>query len=322
MDFSQVIGHEKNIDILKQAIKNKTISHSYLFEGAEGIGKKRVAYAFSKTLLCLKGGLEACNSCASCLKFERYSHPDFFIIEPEKEIIRIKQIEGLIEEMSTAPFESGRKVFIIDDSHKMNKESENALLKTLEEPPGFVIIILITSKPDSLLTTILSRVQTIKFFPLKVDKIANLLIDKYKKSEDEAYYIAEFSKGALGKSIRLAEDMDFFQRREEVLALIAALLKGDKSKIFSSTNFFKDNREHIDEILDIFTYWFRDLIIYKETRRKDFLINRDKVEDLSKQANMNLDKINDIINSIMETRTNINRNINYQLAIENMLLNI
>src|SRR5699024_7546621 len=176
MDFHQIIGNDKAIEALQKSIKNKTISHSYLFEGNEGIGKKKIAYAFSKALLCKEEESEPCNKCTSCNKFNSGNNPDFFLIEPEKDLINVKKIEGLIDEMATIPFESKRKVFIINDAHKMNQASQNKLLKTLEEPPAFAHMILISSSPSSLLSTILSRVQRIKFYPIKTHKIIDLLV--------------------------------------------------------------------------------------------------------------------------------------------------
>lgn len=322
MDFNEIIGHEKAIKVLKKSFKNKTISHSYLFEGEEGIGKKMVAYAFSKTLLCKEQGIEPCNKCTSCKKFNSGNHPDFFLIEPDKGLIRKTEVEDLIKEMSTAPFESTRKVFIIDDSHLMNIESKNAILKTLEEPPHYINIILISSNPDSLLPTILSRVQSIKFYPLESKRIGEFLVNKYNKTQEQANFIAEFTKGAIGKSIKLATDEEFFRKRDEILKIIDALIKGDKTKAFSSMDFFNENKEIIEDILDMIIYWFRDLLIYKEIGESSLIINKDKLENLSSQSYMNFGKINDIIKRIEDTKLNIKRNINYQLAIETMLLNI
>lgn len=322
MDFNDIIGHEKVINGLKKAIKDKKVSHSYLFEGEESIGKKKTAYAFAKALLCKGEGETPCNACSSCNKFDSGNHPDFFLIEPENNIIRVHQVEGIIKEVTTSPYESNRKVFIIDDSHKMNVESKNTLLKTLEEPPAYVTIILISSSRNNLLTTILSRVQSIKFYPVEYSKIRDLLINDLHKSQEEADFIAEFTKGAIGMSIRLSDDEGFFQRRDQIIKIIESLIDGDKTKAFSAMDFFNENKDLIDEILDIFLLWFRDLLLYKELGHNGLLINKDKIHNLSSQSKVNYNKINDIIVRVQETKDNIRRNVNYQLAIETMLLNI
>lgn len=322
MDFNDIIGHEKIIEMLKTTLKNKTISHSYLFEGEEGLGKRTVATVFAKTLLCKEGKLEPCNICSSCIKFDTGNHPDFFLIEPEKDLIKKEEIETLIKNITRAPFESERKIFIIDESDKMNPQGKNALLKTLEEPPSYVNIILISANINHLLPTILSRVQRIKFYPIESSKITKYLVEKYHKSEEEAKFIADFTKGSVGESIKLSASQDFFEKRKIIINIIDSLIKGDKTKVFSSIGFFNENKDHIEEILDIFLYWFRDLIIYKEIGESELIINRDKFQYLSEQSFMKYNKIHDIINKIQETKADIRRNVNYQLSIETMLLNI
>lgn len=322
MDFNSIIGHKRAIETLKRAIRNKTVSHSYLFEGEEGLGKKKTAYAFAKTLLCKEQKEEPCNHCTSCIKFDGGNHPDLSVIIPQKGLIKKEAIEDLIKSVATAPFESLRKIFIIDDSHKMSQEGKNALLKTLEEPPEYINIILISSSTNNLLPTILSRVQSIKFYPVESKKISDLLVSLHNKSREEADFIADFSKGSVGKSIELATSDDFFQMREEIIKIIDSLIKGDRTKAISSIGFFNDNKDNIEQVLDIFLFWFRDLLILKEIGNNSLILNKDKVEILSRETFIDFSKINDIIEKVQQTKDNISRNINFQLSIETMLLNI
>lgn len=322
MNYKDIIGHKKTIEILKDAIKNENISHSYIFEGEEGLGKRKVAFIFAKTLLCKEQGEEPCDRCISCLKFDSGNHPDLVLIEPENGLIKRGDIDKLVKSVDTAPFESLRKVFIVDDSHLMNMEAKNTLLKTLEEPPKYINIILITSNPGNLLPTIVSRCQNIKFFQVEIKKIADLLVNLYGKSPEESVFIAEFSKGSVGKSIRIAKSDSFFQRRDTLISIIDKLLKGDSIKAFSSIGFFNENKEDMEELLDLIIYWLRDLIIYKEIGNNDLIVNKDKINILSGQTFLNIDKINDIIDKVNESKTNIKRNINFQLTIETMLLSM
>ena len=322
MDFTKIIGHEKVIDNLKNAIDNDQLSHSYLFEGEESIGKRKVALSFAKALLCKEGGLEPCNRCNSCLKFESGNHPDFQLIEPEKDIIKKEKIDEMIKSINIAPLESKRKIIIIDDSHKMRMEGQNGLLKTLEEPPFYINIILITPNANNLIPTILSRCQIIKFYPVDSKKIEELLVSKYNKTSLEAKFIAHFTKGSVGRSIFLSQSEDFFEKRDETLGIIYGIINGDSLKIFNSIDFFTKNKDYYEEILDIILYWFRDLIIYKEIGESELIINTDKFSLLSKQSFLSIDRIDGIMESIMETKKNIERNINYQLAIETMLLSM
>jgi DNA polymerase-3 subunit delta' len=322
MKYNQILGHEKIIEILKRAIRNNTVSHSYIFEGEEGLGKKKLALIFAKTLLCKEQKEEPCNCCTSCMKFDSGNHPDLILIEPEKGLIKKGETSELVKSVATAPFESVRKIFIINDSHKMNVEAKNALLKTLEEPPEYINIILITSSANNLLPTIRSRCQSIKFYPVENIKMIDLLTNVYGKSKEEASFIADFTRGSVGKSIELATSGEFFTKRDEAIRIIDSLIKGDKSKALSSIGFFNDNRDNIDEILDIFLIWFRDLIIYKEIGNNDLIINKDKIQFLTSQSFMDFSRINDIIDKVSETKDNINKNVNFQLSIETMLLSV
>ena len=322
MDFTQVLGHKSTIENLQNAIKKGQVSHSYLFEGEESIGKRMVALSFAKTLLCKKQGLQPCNNCNSCLKFDNFNHPDFELIEPEKDKIKRDEIKNIIDNINIAPLESPRRIFIIDNSDKIGVEGQNALLKTLEEPPSYINIILITSNINKLIPTILSRCERIKFYPVETKKIGEFLVSKYDKTIEEASFISHFTKGSVGRAITLSETPEFFEMREEVLNIIDSIIKGDKFKAFSSMDFFLNNKEDYEEILDIIIYWFRDLILYKELGNTELLVNKDKTSLLSSQSFLKEGQINDIINRTMDTKKDIKRNINYQLAIETMLLSM
>ncbi|MBZ2175055.1 DNA polymerase III subunit delta' [Schnuerera sp. xch1] len=322
MNFTEVIGHEKVIQALQRAIEHDHIFHCYLFEGEESIGKRLVALSFAKALLCKKEGIDPCNRCNSCLKFDNWNHPDLEFVEPEKGFIKKKKIDELIKSINMAPLESKRKIIIIDDSDKMGVEAQNALLKTLEEPPSYINIILITSNMNNLISTIVSRSQVIKFYPVKNERIVKILMDKYNKNLEEASFIAHFTKGSVGKSINLSQSEDFFTKREKIIDIIYSILKGDRLKVFESQEFFSNNKDFVDKILDMILYWFRDLIVYKEIGDSNLIINRDKIQLLSSQTSLDIDKINDIIDNIIETKQSIESNVNFQLAIETMLLNM
>ena len=320
MDFNNIVGHKNIIDNLKRAMGKDNISHSYLFVGPEAIGKKRVAMAFSKALLCEKGGLEPCNECTSCRKFDTSNHPDFYYIEPEKDSIKKEQIEEVIKSMMTKPLEGKRKVYLIDDSYAMNRFSQNALLKTLEEPPSYVNIILISTSSKNLLPTIISRCEVIKFSPIETDEIKKYLMEECKNSREEVEFISSYSKGSIGRAIELLQDDGFLDMRENIFKIIDGVLKGDELKVFNSLAFFDENEGNCEEILDIILYWFRDLYIYSEMGESDLIINRDNMELLSTQTTLSKSKINDIIETVLVTKENIQKKVNYQLSIETMLL--
>lgn len=323
MDFNDIIGHEKIIESLKNAIRNNLVSHSYLFEGSKSIGKEKLARAFAKTLLCRKEKDNPCNSCPSCMKIESGNHPDFHVEYPDKGSFKKEQIEELQRTIRKIPLETDKKIFILDDVDKMTQQAQNSFLKTLEEPPGHAVIILLTTNSYSLLPTIVSRCQVVKFTPVEKHKIEKVLINRYNKTEEQARFIASFSNGVIGKAIELSSSDEFKLLRDEVIEKLDIIINGDRLKAFSISEYFEKNKELIDEIMDIILLWYRDLLIYEETGKLDFLINKDKINSISYQCQkLSKQKIMDIIDVVRMTKDDINSNVSFQLAMEVMLLKI
>ena len=177
--FNNIIGNEKNKELLNNIIKNSSSSHSFMFVGKESIGKLLFAKEFAKALLCSEGNTKPCNKCKSCIEFDSHNNPDFNIIEPEGKYIKIDIIRELVKKVYEKPIISTKKVYIINDSGCMTKEAQNSLLKTLEEPPEYVTIILITSNDNMFLPTIKSRCTKIMFNKLTDKEIKSVLKDVY-----------------------------------------------------------------------------------------------------------------------------------------------
>ena len=322
MDFNSIVGQQQPIENLRRAVKNKTVSHSYIFEGEKGLGKMNVAKIFAKTLLCMEDLDKPCNTCISCNKFDSGNHPDFFLIEPEKNLIKKEEIEKIVSNIQRSPFESDKKVFIIDDSHLMNTTAQNKFLKTMEEPPHYVNFILLTSLINKLLPTIISRGQKLSFYPIANKDLIEFLIEKDNLEKDRAEFIASMSMGNVGKSIELLKNNDLSSIRQEIIEIIDKLLNGDDTLAFSSFEFFKKNEDNIDIILDIISLYFRDLMIYKQTAKEDLIINKDMIDIIGGQTFVDFSKINDIIEKVQQTKENVHSNVNFQLSIENMLLSM
>ncbi|NLJ78295.1 MAG: hypothetical protein GX329_02935 [Tissierellia bacterium] len=166
----------------------------------------------------------------------------------------------------------------------------------------------------------MSRCQVVKFHPVESSRITELLMARYNRTWEEANFIAHFTKGSVGRSIQIAESPDFETNRHKIIELIDRVIAGDRMDIFTARDFFLDNKEAIEDVLDIMLYWFRDLAIYKETGDSGLIINMDSISLLSKQSYLGMDRINDIIEGIMEAKDNVLGSINYQLSIETMLL--
>lgn len=323
MNFSDAFGQEQVIDYLKTVIKKGTIGHAYAFDGSPGIGKTLIALVFAKILLCKKMGIEPCDQCSSCLKFNHHNHPDVHIIEPDGNSIKNKQIEDFQHELMRKPYESQKKIFIIKKANEMSVSAQNRLLKTLEEPPKYAVIILISSNVNGFLPTIKSRCQVLKFKRVGERKIGEMLEKKYDLTQNEAKMLAVFSNGIVENALKLMESQEFKDNRDKIIEIIEKLLSGDQFSVFQMADFFVINKDQFEEYLDIMIFWFRDLLILRETDSEELLINQDKKTKIQMQLDtVEYDRISNIIAVIEKTKTDIKANVNFQLAIEMMLLNI
>lgn len=322
MGFEKIIGHGKIIDFLRTAIKRDRLAHAYIFEGPEGVGKKLVSIEFAKAINCKSKSL-GCKICSSCVKVNKDNHPDVNIIEPDGNSIKNKQIEGFQNDILLRPYESNRKIFIIEASDTMTISAQNRLLKILEEPPQYAMIILVTENSHNLLSTIRSRSQRIKFNRIPKKLIEEYLIENYNIESKDASVFGEFSDGSLEKAINIYESEEFKGRREMVIDIIDDIIKRDKIKLLDSMAFFEKNKEKITEILDFFTIWFRDLLLLAETGERKYLLNIDKIDNLNIHVGkVSLEGISKSIDIVEQTRKNLNWNVNFNLSIETMLLNL
>ena len=199
--FENILGNEKNKEILKKTVELSQISHSYLFWGIEGIGKKLIAMEFAQKILCINEKKENCN-CKSCIEFESNNNPDFSIINADEGKIKIEQIREMQRKIAEKPIISDKKVYIINDADKMTTEAQNCLLKTLEEPPEYITMILICSNENNLLSTIKSRCTRIYFEPIEIEKVKKYIMDNH-ISENVNGEDLELSQGSIGKAHKI-----------------------------------------------------------------------------------------------------------------------
>ncbi len=278
MSFQDIKGQDKTLELLKGYIKNDNLQGGYLFTGPEGVGKKIAARETAKVINCMTGGPDACDTCASCKKINNNSHPDVHMLEHEDSEIKIEQIRLLKKEMGLKPYEARKKVFIINNSHRLNASSSSALLKTLEEPSCDTLIILISDKPALLFKTIISRCKILKFSAFKRAELEGILKKDYQLNDAAAHFLAYFSEGRLGFALRLKE-AGIFKKRDEII---------DKF-CFSSQKrlegFSVENKEEAAASLNILFSWLRDIYMIKTGLPYQELINFDRVNDLLKITN-------------------------------------
>lgn len=289
--FDAILGNDKIKKELKQAIDSNKISHSYLFIGTDGIGKKQIAKELSKAILCLKNNGN--DNCKSCLEFDSSNNPDFKLIEPDGTSIKIEQIRQLQRKLLEAPIISKKKVYLIDDADLMTTEAQNCLLKTIEEPPEFVNIILIGSKEERFLNTIKSRCTILKFNSLSDEEIKQYLKEKYEIS-DFSDNMLQIAQGSIGKAENIKEKRDLYNA---IFKIVDNLNKTDLIEILKQADIIYKSQDEKNEILDGINV---------------MLFNKSK-EDI---------RFLNCIQIVEETKRRINFNGNYNMCIDNMLFKI
>jgi DNA polymerase-3 subunit delta' len=323
MSFKDVLGHEKPIEFLRRAIRQDKVSHSYLFLGSEGIGKRWVALQFAKALNCLEGAMEkgeACDQCLSCRKIDHHLHPDVLIIEPEGQTLKVDQVRQMQRDLAYRPYEGYRRVYILSAADRMAPNMSNTLLKTLEEPPLHTVIILLANSPRFLLPTILSRCQPIRFNPLPFTMVSNWLMEQKGLNEQEAHLLASLSEGSPGKALKIQEEIQQVPREELLTDFV-----GLKSLSFEMKDRWAESlssdRENLILILEVAKTLLRDLIMMKASQDRSKVIHFDLLPKMEPIAlDWKLRSLLDRLELLHQTILDIRSNANMILALEAMML--
>lgn len=311
MPFSDVIGQDRAVSVLKRSISMDRVSHAYLFSGIEGCGKKKTALAFVQAVFC--GKEEACGVCSSCRKVANGQHPDLHILEPDGAFIKIDQVRELQKELSYRPFEAPKKACIIDGADKLNLSSGNALLKTLEEPPGNALMILIAPERSAVLQTIQSRCQSLGFQPLPVELIEERLVRDQFPAE-AARVAATLSSGSLRRGIEIATD-GVLEGRGSFLERVTALNLREVTALFAAAEEFAADKEGLPGLLELLVSFLRDVLIYRCGQGE--LANADLEELIAREAaRCSEERIMELIEQLLGMRRMLSRNVNARLALE------
>ena len=307
--FDAIRGNSGSIALLKRILGSDRIAHAYLFAGPEGVGKKMAALAFVQTFFCENGN--GCGACPSCRKIVSGNHPDIHLLEPDGQFIKIDQVRDLQKELGLRPYEAKRKVCIIDGAERFNQSSGNALLKTLEEPPGNALIILTTSAADSVLQTIRSRCQLLWFSAVPQSEITALL-EEQSVPAAEAAVTAALADGSVARALALASG-EISSSREAAIEKACSL--SDFSSIFAFGEMFDKERDKAVIALDFIISFWRDMLTLSSGSNET--VNRDMADNLASQLQRRSTRtiMNDI-DTIMATRRAILRNANVRLAMD------
>ena len=323
--FNEIIGHNQIVEHLKNAIRMEKISHAYILNGESSSGKMMLAEAFAMALQCESGKDEPCMNCRSCHQAAEHNQPDIIYVSHEKpNIISVDDIRHqLNNDIVIKPYSSKYKIYIVDEAEKMNTQAQNALLKTIEEPPAYGIILLLTTNADAFLPTILSRCITLNLKSVNEELIKEHLMKKYQIPDYQAEVCAAFAQGNVGKAIQLASSGEFNELKSSAISLVKKLEDMDLYELNDCIKQINDFKPKIQEYFDLLTLWFRDVLYMKATNDVNNLIFKDEVYDIKKQAaKRSYSGIETILQTLEQSRVRLNANVNFDLLIELLLLAI
>lgn len=323
--FKDIVGHEQIIEHLKTAIEMGKVSHAYILNGPDLSGKMMIAEAFARALLCEKQDPDGCGECRSCRQSDDRNNPDIIYVKHDKpNTISVDDIRTqLNNDIVIKPYSNQYKIYIVDEAEKMNQQAQNALLKTIEEPPAYAVIMLLTTNADSFLQTIRSRCITLNLKSLKNDVIKSYLMTEKKIPDYQADVCAAFAQGVVGKAIKLASSDDFNELKESALSLIKRLDDIDLYEMGEAIKQISDYKLQVQDYFDLITVWYRDVLYMKATNDVNGLIFKDEVYDIKKQASKHsYHGIETIIEALDKAKLRINANVNFDLVIELLLMTI
>ena len=323
--FNNVIGHEEIIRHLQNAIKTGKISHSYIFSGEPGSGKRLLAGIYAMTLQCEAGGENACGKCESCKRAIGKNHPDIIMVKHEKpNTISIDEIrEQVVNDVDIKPYSSPHKIYIIPDAEIMTPQAQNALLKTIEEPPEYAVIMLLTSNIDGLLPTIRSRCVRLDLKVVDDGLVKKYLMEHLHIPDYQAEIDASFAHGSIGKAKEAATSQEFADITQKALKI---LKYADSMEVYELTEAIKNlssEKQNINDYLDIFQFWFRDVLMFKATREIDNLVFKQEINYIREQASQrSYENLEKILEALDKTKVRLRANVNTELALELLFLTI
>lgn len=320
--YSDVLGNTQIIKNLKAAVKNNRISHAYIFDAPEGMGKMLLARTFAKSILCeSKNG---CGHCKSCLSFDSDNNPDVIYVNSKKKTIGVDEIrEQVNKNVELKPYLYDYKIFIIDNADTMTVQAQNAILKTLEEPPAYAVFILISNNISSFLTTILSRCVVFKLKPLNLAQIKSYLVEKEMVAPLEAEVFAEYSSGSLGSALKMSKSEEFKEIREKATAMLTSLRQRDLIGMFKAVGEIDKFKENAQLFLDIFSMLYRDAIALKCFNNNKYIIEKDKINEIRKIASEDdLDKLIKRYEAVFDAKKQLKANSNFQMTMEVLFFNL
>ncbi len=321
--FSDVLGHEQTILHMKHAITMDKVSHAYIISGEKGAGKKMLAGLFAQTLQCQKRGTDPCMECQSCRQALSGNQPDIIYVTHDKaNTISVEDIRTQVNgDIMVRPYSSPYKIYIIDEAEKLSAQAQNALLKTIEEPPVYAVIFLLTVNKGMLLPTIRSRCVALDLKPVPDETVCTYLMEQLEIPEYRANVCTAFAQGNVGKAKRLAQSENFSEMLEHALHLVKYIQDMEVPELLSDLKRISEYKMEINDYLDILAVWYRDVLLFKATRDADSMVfSQELISIREKARNSSYEGLECIIKALEKAKIRLNANVNFDMALELLLL--
>lgn len=323
----QVIGHERPVHLLQNSVEAGRVSHAYLFSGPRQVGKLTLARELAKALNCLERE-RPCGQCRSCRKIERGVHPDVQAIELEEgsKSISIDAVRGIQDGVALRPAEGRAKVYIIEEAERLSEPAANSLLKTLEEPPPSVVMVLTTQDATMLLPTLVSRCQQVDLLPVPAKAIEAALGQRPGLDPEQARLVASLAKGRVGWALQAAASPAMLHRRMELMERLMSLPRANRVDRFAYAaelaSLCSRDPEAARGVLESWQFWWRDLLLFR-LDMEDLVVNVDLRDRLKAQARLySVETLGRMVKTIQETLSLLVQNVNARLALEVLMLRV
>ncbi|MEZ3505867.1 MAG: DNA polymerase III subunit delta [Lachnospiraceae bacterium] len=323
--FTDIVGQEQLKEHLQNAIAANKVSHAYIINGERSAGKEFIARVFAMTLQCEKGETEPCGECHSCKQALGNNQPDIIYISHEKpNTIGVEDIRAQINnDIGIKPYSSPRKVYIINEGEKMTPQAQNALLKTLEEPPAYAVILILTTNVEALLPTILSRCVVLHMKPVPDKLVKKYLMEELAIPDYKANICVAFARGNIGKAKLLASSEEFEKVKDEAISLVKNINDMEINEIVKAIKKISEYKFDVNDYLDILTAWYRDVLFFKATKDVNSLVFKEEIQQIMKMSDRSTyEGIETIVNALQSAKKRLEANVNFDLTMELLLLAI
>ena len=325
MGSKEIVGHEDIIAHFKSSIETGNVGHAYIISGDAGSGKKALAYAFADTLECEAGGTEPCGNCQSCLQISTGNYPDIITVTHEKpNLISVDEVrEQLVNTVDVKPYKGKYKIYVIPDAELLNVQAQNAILKTIEEPPAYAVILLLTTNLDKLLETVQSRCLKLQTKPIRERDVLAYLMNVMGLTKEKAYFCLDFAQGNLGKAIKLAGNEEYAEIVDSVVNVLTHIGDMDVETLGKAVKDIEQFKMSMNDYMDLMMMWYRDAMMIKITGNVDKILFKNEFSTLKKQAGkLTFKSIEDKIDAIAKAEQRLLANANFEVTIELLLLTL